>query len=348
MPDKAERTVGGAGDNSRISPSMLSRLRSHDAQAWDRFYRVFSRVLYQWCRKKGLQAADAEDITQDAVLAIPDALKKFDRCRTGDDFRRWLYTITKHRIIDYFRSHDREIPVGLLDDLAQTVGQVESQIENDRLWAIYQHALKIIRPKLEESTWRIFQLINTSHRKAADVADELGIETTAVRKVKWRVNRMLRETIILQTLETIEDEFDDRTWKAFWLPIFDKHEPADVGERLGMSEDGLLEAQSRVLTRLREDLEGLLDLDAVVGKAEAVKMKRLRETVIQVKWKTIKDSFDDRTWKAFRLATFDNRESADVGKELGLTEEEVLDAKARVLTKAREELNGLVDLDAIV
>ena len=57
----------------------------------------------------------------------------------------------------------------------------------------------------------------------------------------------------------------------------------------------------------------------------------------------VRGDFEPRTWKAFWMATFENRCSADIGAELGMTANAVRRAKARVLGRLREELSGLIE-----
>ncbi len=55
-------------------------------------------------------------------------------------------------------------------------------------------------------------------------------------------------------LESIRAEFEDRTWRAFWLTAAEGRPPADVAAELGMSPGAVRVAKSRVLRRLREEL----------------------------------------------------------------------------------------------
>lgn len=63
-----------------------------------------------------------------------------------------------------------------------------------------------------------------------------------------------------RTLELIRVEFTDQTWQAFWAIAVDGRVPADVADDLGMTLFAVYKAKSRVRTRLRQMLEGLVDL----------------------------------------------------------------------------------------
>lgn len=62
-----------------------------------------------------------------------------------------------------------------------------------------------------------------------------------------------------QLLTMIENEFEARTWAAFRRVTFDGVPAADVAAELGISANAVFIAKSRVLSRLRQVGDGLLD-----------------------------------------------------------------------------------------
>ena len=61
-------------------------------------------------------------------------------------------------------------------------------------------------------------------------------------------------------LQLVRSEFENRTWEAFWRTTVDAHAPTDVADELGMSVAAVYKAKSRVLRRLRQELDGLTGL----------------------------------------------------------------------------------------
>jgi RNA polymerase sigma-70 factor (ECF subfamily) len=68
-----------------------------------------------------------------------------------------------------------------------------------------------------------------------------------------------REYLVRRALELMQSEFEPTTWKAFWECVTAERPAADVAAELGISIDSVYAAKSRVLRRLRRELEGLLD-----------------------------------------------------------------------------------------
>ena len=68
-----------------------------------------------------------------------------------------------------------------------------------------------------------------------------------------------RRYVIGRLRQLIETEFEPQTWRACWKHVTQGRSAADVGRELGMSANAVRVAKCRVLRRLREELEGLLD-----------------------------------------------------------------------------------------
>jgi RNA polymerase sigma-70 factor (ECF subfamily) len=60
-------------------------------------------------------------------------------------------------------------------------------------------------------------------------------------------------------LEAIRPEFQPATWQAFWQTAILGQPPAAVAAALGLSANAVFIARSRVIARLREEGEGMLD-----------------------------------------------------------------------------------------
>ncbi len=67
--------------------------------------------------------------------------------------------------------------------------------------------------------------------------------------------REYRRSLFEWASERIRCEFEENTWQAFWQTSVDGRETADVAESLGMSVGAVYIARSRVLARLRREVE---------------------------------------------------------------------------------------------
>lgn len=55
-----------------------------------------------------------------------------------------------------------------------------------------------------------------------------------------------------RALELVRTEFEERTWRAFWMTVVEGRAPADIAAEMGVTPTAIRMAKSRVLRRLKE------------------------------------------------------------------------------------------------
>src|SRR5438876_10704993 len=89
-------------------PSLLVRIKDlADAQAWESFVELYAPLVYAFARKRGLQEADASDLTQEVLRAVAAAAGRLEYDPSRGSFRGWLYTVTCNKFRDFIDSHQR-------------------------------------------------------------------------------------------------------------------------------------------------------------------------------------------------------------------------------------------------
>src|SRR5437588_2804409 len=68
-----------------------------------------------------------------------------------------------------------------------------------------------------------------------------------------------RQHLVGRALQIMRADFQPATWKACWEHIVNDRPAAEVAAELGVRVDSVYAATSRVLRRLRQELEGLID-----------------------------------------------------------------------------------------
>jgi RNA polymerase sigma-70 factor (ECF subfamily) len=68
-----------------------------------------------------------------------------------------------------------------------------------------------------------------------------------------------RQHLVRRALQVMQADFHTATWKACWEHVVAGRPAVEVAAELGISTDAVYAATSRVLRRLRQELEGLLD-----------------------------------------------------------------------------------------
>ncbi|HBI41593.1 MAG TPA: sigma-70 family RNA polymerase sigma factor [Planctomycetales bacterium] len=89
----------------------------------------------------------------------------------------------------------------------------------------------------------------------ADTLNE--VPDSAVEEPFWEVE--YRQQLARRLLEVMRQEFEPATWQACWECVVNGRPAADVGKELGISPGAVRMAKFRVLSRLRRELDGLLE-----------------------------------------------------------------------------------------
>jgi RNA polymerase sigma-70 factor (ECF subfamily) len=178
---------------------LLERLRVQEAGAWERLAQLYGPLVYRWARGRGLQEADAQNMVQDVFLAVFGGIAGFRKERPGDSFRGWLWGITYHKLLDFWRGQEGELVgggSGVRERLARLPAPITSPFAEAEpqatLGGLYRRALELVRGEFEERSWRAFWGVVVDGRNTAAVAADLGITPNAVRIAKARILGRLR------------------------------------------------------------------------------------------------------------------------------------------------------------
>jgi DNA-directed RNA polymerase specialized sigma24 family protein len=91
-----------AGETPMTTATILDwALNPEDAKTWAIFTDRYGGRITSWCRRKGLDEWDAEDVTQGILMQIRDKIKTYKREKAR--FRAWLKGVTHNACVDVFR-----------------------------------------------------------------------------------------------------------------------------------------------------------------------------------------------------------------------------------------------------
>jgi RNA polymerase sigma-70 factor (ECF subfamily) len=187
--------------DSSTRPSLLLRLRDpRDAESWQAFVDVYGPLVYRHCRGRGLQDADAAEVTQEVLIQVHQSIRTFEYRPEHGRFRDWLGTVTHNKVRRFLRKRAGDVQPAGATEAADACDRIESPVQ-DTTWAaefndhIFQVALTRSRPHFEEATWRAFELVWFENHPPADVALALGHKLHWVYVAKSRVLERLQQTV---------------------------------------------------------------------------------------------------------------------------------------------------------
>ena len=188
---------------------MIRQAKANDAEAWKRLVHTYSRRIYRWCRRGGLQPADASNVVQEVLRSVTRKLPDFRHEHATDTFRGWLRRITVNKINDHFRVEGKQPahPRGGTDahrqlqhiTLPPPSSTYEATWETAKSTSAYvrlnAEQLDKVRSQFSERDWKMFWRVAVDGQSAVEVGDEFCVTANTVRIVKTRLLKKLREQL---------------------------------------------------------------------------------------------------------------------------------------------------------
>jgi RNA polymerase sigma factor (sigma-70 family) len=182
--------------------SLLLRLRDpRDHEAWAQFVDVYAPLIYGYVRKRGLQDADAADLTQACLRQVALHVGSLEYDPQQGSFRGWLFTIVRNRLRNFHAqpqhlqgSGDSQIQ-GLLEALTAPEIDEADAWEREYRERMFAWASQQVRPTVADATWQAFWQTAVEGKPGKDVAENLGLSVSAVYVAKTRVMARLRSLI---------------------------------------------------------------------------------------------------------------------------------------------------------
>lgn len=182
-------------------PTLIGKLANHACeQAWDEFTQIYRDIIYRVARARGLQDADAEDVTQEVFHIVSRKVESFDTNGKGS-FRAWLHKLARDVAVDRLRKPRLDIGTGD-SKVAFHLQQIPDAEETETLWDIevkreqLLKACQRIRAQFSEPVWQSFWLTAIEQRPISEAAKLLGKTEGSVRVDRCRVMSRLKQEVL--------------------------------------------------------------------------------------------------------------------------------------------------------
>ena len=148
--------------------SLMLRLRDPlDQQAWVQFVSIYEPLVLRLMRQRGLQDADARDVTQQVTLAVNQAVERWRPDGREASFRRWLLAIARKLALRFIQRSSTVRGPGrrgaggsdmleLLTNLPEPDHRTTVEFDHEYRTEIFHWAAERIRSEFRESTWEAF------------------------------------------------------------------------------------------------------------------------------------------------------------------------------------------------
>jgi RNA polymerase sigma-70 factor (ECF subfamily) len=182
--------------------SLLVRLGERSDDAWAEFLAIYEQAIRHYCRAKGLQDADARDVTQNVLTAVAKHIDRWDPDPRKGSFRGWLLTVARNIVVDSLVDLRRRATAGGASEVEELLAELPDSEETDasaflleyrRL--VFHRVAEQVKREVRKTTWQAFWMTTLEAQKPEQVAQVLGVSVGSVYTAKCRVVARIRAKI---------------------------------------------------------------------------------------------------------------------------------------------------------
>ena len=189
--------------------SLIAQIRDPaDQEAWEQFVQIYRPVVKRIAIKRGLQPADAQDLSQQVLISVAGSIGRYQKSSESVRFRHWLRRVARNAIINAITRRPADIAAGgsavldLLDELPQPDKVTAEMIAFEYRRELYLRAAEMVRVDVAADTWAAFEMTVFDGVSVEAATRELGKSVGAIHAARSRIMKRLRDAI--RTLEENE------------------------------------------------------------------------------------------------------------------------------------------------
>lgn len=167
-----------------------------DQKSWQRFFERYYDLIKGCAMKVSpyFKEHDAEDVTQETIIAVARKIKGFEYNHKKGKFRGWLASIVRNKAKDLIRKNFRkkEDLYEAKDDLAD-----ENELIADEEWVacVHQNARKDILKNVSIRDFQIFDMYVTRGLLKKEVCDKFKVTGANLDQIKSRVGKKWKDAL---------------------------------------------------------------------------------------------------------------------------------------------------------
>lgn len=183
-------------------PSLLLRVRdADDDEAWEQFSDIYRPVIVRVAMMKGLQAADADDLAQQVLMAVAGAIDRFEPDNGKGKFRTWLKRVTDNAALNALtrgvpdKASGKDGVRAFLEQRPARSGPDSDLLKTEFRRELFTQAAAEIRSEFSDDTWNSFWLTTVQGIAVEVAATQLGRTRGSVYASRSRVMKRLRQVV---------------------------------------------------------------------------------------------------------------------------------------------------------
>jgi RNA polymerase sigma-70 factor, ECF subfamily len=150
-------------------------------ETWKQIQHDLRRIVYRKVKDKSV----ADDIIQDVYIKAQENLSQL---REKGKLASWIYQITRHMVMDYFRAHYT----------SSKQVEVDSESTHNELNECVSHCLNVLLCQLPEKYQLALRLTEFENLTQLELAKRLNISHSGARSRVQRARKILKDKIQAQ------------------------------------------------------------------------------------------------------------------------------------------------------
>jgi RNA polymerase sigma-70 factor (ECF subfamily) len=153
-------------------------------------------MIVEYCRRRHLQVADANEIAQDVLLQVSRSIGRFDYAPERGKFRSWLIVIVRSKLKQFVRTNRKFQRSTHCETLVE---HLEHEVDSEwtDVWQaqLVATAMQQVESQMSPLHFTAFRAAWVDGRSAEDVSKEIAKPVSWVYVAKCRGLRLLRSAI---------------------------------------------------------------------------------------------------------------------------------------------------------
>lgn len=181
-----------------------------NAEAWREFAAIYRPAVYRLARRRGLQDADAEDLSQRVLVAISQKIADWRPTSPQGAFRAWVTVIARNLALNALtrtRIDSAKGGTSVIERLARQPAREGSgnaqggaeltggEFDDEYRRALFRLTSDQIRGEFQESTWQAFWMTTVEGIPIAEAARRLAKSEGVIYAGRSRVMRRLKQKV---------------------------------------------------------------------------------------------------------------------------------------------------------
>lgn len=168
--------------SNRTDEELVKLAQRGEQDAFVTLYRRYLPKVYKRIRFQ-IPESDTEDVTQEVFISLMNSLRSFK----GDSkFSTWLYTLTRNRIVDYYRKRHVE---------QVELEKAEHRVSEDKVDIDQRIIIKDAMKQLPQDYQDIILMRFAEGMRFKEIADARGQSLEAAKSLFRRALTTLREEV---------------------------------------------------------------------------------------------------------------------------------------------------------